>query len=35
MQIEKSLIINAFARLDNKTFDKLVEEITSLVKRMV
>src|SRR3989338_540652 len=33
MQIEKNLIINPFARLDNKTFDKLVGEIIKLIKR--
>ena len=33
MQIEKSLIIKSFARLDNKTFDALVKEITRLIQR--
>lgn len=33
MQIEKKLILNTFARLDNKTFDRLVKEITSLLQR--
>jgi len=33
MQIEKSLIIKAFARLNNKTFDSLVSEIMKLVQR--
>lgn len=33
MQIEKSLIIRDFARLNNKTFDTLTEMIMNLVKR--
>ena len=33
MQIEKNLIINAFARLDNKIYDSLNNEINELVKR--
>lgn len=33
MQIQKNLISNSFARLDNITFDLLVKEITDLVKR--
>lgn len=33
MQIERNLVINSFARLDNKTFDSLIEEINKLVKR--
>ncbi len=33
MLIEKSLIIRSFARLDNKTFDALANEIMKLVKR--
>src|SRR3989338_4090319 len=33
MSIEKSLVIKAFARLDNRAFDALVEEIIKLVKR--
>jgi len=33
MQIEKSLIAKAFARLDDKTFDLLNAEIMKLLKR--
>lgn len=33
MQVEKSLIIKPFARLDNETFDSLVNEILKLIKR--
>lgn len=34
MQIEKSLILNTFARLDNKTFDALIKEIIKIVQRV-
>lgn len=33
MQVEKSLIIRSFAKLDNKTFDALADKITNLIKR--
>lgn len=33
MQIEKKIIINSFAQLDNKTFDLLVKEVVNLVQR--
>ena len=33
LQIEKKLIIKSFARLNDKTFDGLVNEIINLVKR--
>lgn len=33
MQIEKNLIIKPFARLDNKTFDMLIDEIMKLLQR--
>lgn len=33
MQIEKSLIINSFASIDNKTYDLLIEEIRKVVGR--
>lgn len=33
MHIEKKLILNRFARLNNKTFDMLVKEIINLVQR--
>ena len=33
MQVEKSLIIRSFAKLDNKTFDYLVGKIINLIKR--
>ena len=33
MQVEKSLIIRSFAKLDNKTFDDLADKITNLIKR--
>ncbi len=33
MQVEKSLIIRSFARLDNKTFASLTDDIMRLVKR--
>lgn len=33
LQIEKNLIIKSFARLDNKTFDSLVNEIIKLLQR--
>ena len=33
IQVEKNLIINAFAKLDNKTFDLLIKEILKLVQR--
>lgn len=33
MQIEKKLVIKMFAKLDNRTFDSLVEKITSLIRR--
>ncbi len=33
LQVEKSLIIKKFARLDNKTYDILITEIEDLVKR--
>jgi len=32
LQVEKSLVIKAFAKLDSKTFDALVAEITKLVQ---
>ncbi|HLD49480.1 MAG TPA: type II toxin-antitoxin system PemK/MazF family toxin [archaeon] len=35
MQIEKSLIIKPFARLDNRTFDSLVKEIIKLLQRRI
>ncbi|MBI2084052.1 MAG: type II toxin-antitoxin system PemK/MazF family toxin [Candidatus Aenigmarchaeota archaeon] len=34
MQIEKSLVVRSFARLDDETFDDLVKLITNLVKRI-
>lgn len=33
IQIEKNLIIRSFAKLDNKTFDSLINEIIKLLKR--
>ncbi|MBI2971678.1 MAG: type II toxin-antitoxin system PemK/MazF family toxin [Candidatus Aenigmarchaeota archaeon] len=33
LQMEKGLVIKSFARLDDKTFDLLVEEILKLVQR--
>lgn len=33
MHIEKKLILNRFAKLNNKTFDMLVKEIINLVQR--
>ncbi len=33
LQVEKSLIINSFAKLDNRTFDELTNKIMKLVKR--
>ncbi|MBI3036016.1 type II toxin-antitoxin system PemK/MazF family toxin [Candidatus Woesearchaeota archaeon] len=33
LQIEKNLLLNSFAKLDNKTFDILVEEINKVIKR--
>lgn len=33
IQIEKSLIAKSFARLNDKTFDSLVDEIKKLIKR--
>ena len=33
MQVEKNLILNTFARLDNSTYDKLINEINKLVRR--
>lgn len=35
MQIEKSLVAKAFARLNDKTFDLLVQQISKLVKRSI
>lgn len=32
LQVEKNLVIKAFAKLDSKTFDALVTEITKLVQ---
>ena len=33
MQIEKGLIIKAFAKLESKAFDKVINEIVDLVRR--
>jgi|SRR3989344_2434193 len=33
LQIEKSLVIHAFATLKDEAFDKLVKEVTRLIKR--
>ncbi len=33
LQIEKKLVIKTFAKLDNKTFDVLSQEIYNLIKR--
>lgn len=33
MQVEKTLIIRSFGKLDDETFDALIGEITNLVKR--
>lgn len=33
LQIEKKLVIKSFAKLDDKTFDALVLEVTKLLKR--
>ena len=33
MQIEKGLIISAFAQIDNKTYDILINEINKLIVR--
>lgn len=33
MQVEKSLIIRSFGKLDDETFDVLIGEITNLIKR--
>ena len=33
VRIQKSLVAEKFARLNNKTFDKLIAEINSLIKR--
>ncbi len=33
LQIEKNLILKMFAKLDDKTFDNLVEEIMELLRR--
>ncbi len=33
MQIEKNLIISTFAKIDNKTYDTLSEEIKNLIER--
>ncbi|MFH0837579.1 MAG: type II toxin-antitoxin system PemK/MazF family toxin, partial [Candidatus Aenigmatarchaeota archaeon] len=32
LQIDKKLIVKSFATIDNKTFDTLINEITSLIK---
>ncbi len=33
MLIEKTLVVKSFARLNNRTFDSLIEEIIKLIKR--
>ena len=33
MQIEKNLIISAFAQIDNKTYDLLINEINNIIER--
>jgi mRNA interferase MazF len=33
LQIEKELVIRQFAKLENKTFDKVVSKVADLVKR--
>ena len=33
LQVEKRLILKSFAKLNNKTFDSLIQEILNLVKR--
>ena len=33
MQIEKNLIISAFAQIDNKTYDLLIIEINNIIER--
>jgi len=33
MQIEKNLIISAFAQIDNKTYDLLIIEINKIIER--
>ena len=33
LQVEKSLVIKKFAKLNNKTYDALITEIENLIKR--
>ena len=33
MPIEKTLAVKSFARLNNKTFDSVIEEVTKLMRR--